>query len=53
VLDSQTTFKRLCGHHDMRERKVLYPALDRLTTEEERNNLMKMISVSASEQNFL
>lgn len=45
VLDSQTTFKRLCGHHDTRERKVLYPTLDRLLTEEERASLMKMISV--------
>lgn len=50
VLDSQTTFKRLCGHHDTRERKVLYPALDNLTTAEERENLVKMISLSAMEQ---
>lgn len=49
LLDSQTTFKRLCGHHDVRENKVLYPALDSLTTEEERERLMKMISLSVSE----
>jgi regulator of cell morphogenesis and NO signaling len=49
VLDSQATFKRLCGHHDTRERKVLYPALDKLTTEEERNQLMRLISVSAAQ----
>jgi hemerythrin-like domain-containing protein len=46
VLDSQTTFKRLCGHHDTRERKVLYPALDRLVTEEEKETLLKRISVT-------
>ncbi len=50
LLDSQTTFKRLCGHHDVRENKIFYPTLDRLTTEEEKERLMKMISLSASEQ---
>jgi hemerythrin superfamily protein len=49
ILDSQTTFKRLCGHHDTRERKVLYPALDSLTTEEERAHVMETISLSAME----
>ena len=46
ILDSQGTFKRLCGHHDVRERKVLYTALDSLTTEEEKARLLREISTS-------
>lgn len=50
LLDSQTTFKRLCGHHDTREEKILYPVLDRLTTEEEKCLIKKNISVSVPEE---
>ncbi len=39
LLDSQTTFKRLLVHHDTRERKMLYPALDDVTSERERERL--------------
>src|SRR5262245_21469975 len=31
LLDSQNTFKRLLVHHDVRERRFLYPALDAVT----------------------
>lgn len=49
LLDSQTTFKRLHVHHDTREKKMLYPLLDAVTTEEERRDLfasMKLVPVS-------
>jgi len=36
LLDSQHLFKRLLVHHDTRERKILYPLLDQVTSEEER-----------------
>lgn len=40
LLDSQNTFKRLLVHHDVRERKFLYPELDRVTSQEEKDDLM-------------
>lgn len=36
LIDSQHLFKRLLVHHDTRERKMLYPLLDQVTTEAER-----------------
>lgn len=45
LLDSQTTFKRLHVHHDTRERKMLYPLLDELTTEHERAVLFSQLSL--------
>ena len=36
LLDSQHLYKRLLVHHDNRERKMLYPLLDQVTTERER-----------------
>src|SRR5262245_50993587 len=39
LIDSQHIFKRLLVHHDTRERKMLYPLLDEVTTESEREQL--------------
>ena len=39
LLDREYLFKDLIKHHDARERNVLYPHLDRLTSEEERARL--------------
>ena len=39
LIDSQHLFKRLLGHHDTREKKMLYPLLDEVTTEVERQEL--------------
>jgi hemerythrin-like domain-containing protein len=39
LLDSQHLFKRLLVHHDTREKKMLYPLLDEVTTEEEKETL--------------
>jgi hemerythrin-like domain-containing protein len=39
LLDSQNTFKRLLVHHDVRERKFLYPELDKVMTQKEKDDL--------------
>ena len=36
LLDRESFYKRLCSHHDIREERILYPALDKVTTESER-----------------
>jgi iron-sulfur cluster repair protein YtfE (RIC family) len=43
LLDSQHLFKRLLVHHDTRERKILYPLLDQVTTEDERESLFALL----------
>lgn len=39
LFDEEATFKSLCQHHDQRERNILYPALDRVSTETELREL--------------
>jgi hypothetical protein len=39
LIDSQHLFKRLLVHHDTREKRMLYPLLDEVTTEAERQAL--------------
>lgn len=39
LFDEEATFKSLCQHHDERERNILYPALDRVSTEAEMREL--------------
>ena len=39
LIDSQHLFKRLLVHHDARERKMLYPLLDEVTTHTERQEM--------------
>lgn len=41
LLDDESKFKQLMAHHDARERTLLYPILDRLTTDEERRELLE------------
>ncbi len=41
LLDRQFMYKHLVEHHDLREKNILYPWLDRITTEEERSSLIK------------
>jgi regulator of cell morphogenesis and NO signaling len=43
LLDSQHIFKRLLVHHDTREKKMLYPLLDQVTTDEEREGLFALM----------
>jgi hemerythrin-like domain-containing protein len=40
LFDEEATFKSLCDHHDMRERNIFFPALDRVTDEAERRELI-------------
>lgn len=46
LIDSQHLFKRLLVHHDSRERKMLYPLLDAVTSEEERDRLFAELELS-------
>lgn len=41
LFDEQTMFKHLVEHHDLREANILYPALDRVTTDAERRELVR------------
>lgn len=45
LLDSQHLFKRLLVHHDSREKKMLYPLLDQVTTEPERESLFALLGL--------
>jgi hemerythrin-like domain-containing protein len=41
LLDRESFFLKLCSHHDNREERFLYPALDKGTTETEREKLLE------------
>lgn len=43
LLDRESFYKKLCTHHDIRESKHLYPALDEATTEAERSELVRRL----------
>jgi hypothetical protein len=43
LLDSQHLFKRLLVHHDSRERKMLYPLLDQVTSKDEKESLFALL----------
>ena len=45
LIDSQHLFKRLLVHHDTREKKMLYPLLDEVTTEAERQELFARLDL--------
>jgi hemerythrin-like domain-containing protein len=40
LLDMEATYKHLVAHHDTREEKFLYPALERITSADERRRLL-------------
>ncbi len=42
VFDEEAAYKSLNDHHDQRERNILFPALDRVTTDEERSELIAL-----------
>ena len=48
LLDREAFYKRLCGHHDKREREILYPELDRMTSETEKLDLLNRVTCKAS-----
>jgi hemerythrin-like domain-containing protein len=41
LFDEEAVYKQLAEHHDARERNLLFPALDRVTSAEERRALLK------------
>lgn len=43
LFDREAMYKRLLGHHDLREEKYLYPLLDKATTGEEREEIFKKL----------
>lgn len=45
LIDSQHLFKRLLVHHDTREKKILYPLLDQVTSEAERQRLFASLKL--------
>lgn len=49
LLDREAFFKRLCGHHDIREREILYPVLDAVTDATERADLIEQSMEAAAE----
>jgi hemerythrin-like domain-containing protein len=42
LFDGEAVFKQLMEHHDAREQNILYPALDRVTSEQERRRLLSL-----------
>lgn len=40
LLDDEKTLKHVLEHHDQRERNIFFPALDRVTSEAERHELL-------------
>lgn len=44
LFDEEAVLKSLLAHHDERERNLLYPALDRATTPEQRRALLERLS---------
>lgn len=46
LFDEEALFKHLVEHHDQRERNILYPTLDRVTSEHERHALLSQLGVT-------
>jgi iron-sulfur cluster repair protein YtfE (RIC family) len=49
LFDEEAMFKSLCEHHDMREGAIFFPALDRVTDEDERRELIGRCLASNSQ----
>lgn len=43
LIEREAFYKKLCDHHDIRETNFLYPELDRITTPEEKLELLARI----------
>lgn len=44
LLEREAFFKKLCDHHDIRETNYLYPELDRITTDDEKIELLNRVT---------
>lgn len=53
LLDEEATFKNLCEHHDQRERNIFFPALDRVTAEDDRRALIKRCLAANQKENHM
>ena len=49
LFDEEAAFKNLCDHHDRREGAIFFPALDRVTGEAERGELISRCLAANSE----
>jgi hemerythrin-like domain-containing protein len=49
LLDDEAMFKLLVEHHDAREENILYPTLDRVTSEQEKQELLARCFLGAAE----
>ncbi len=53
LFDEEAAFKNLVDHHDQRERSIFFPALDRVTTEAERRELIeRCLAVNRMDNGF-
>ena len=43
LLDRESFYKRLSSHHDRRETEILYPEMDRITSEKEKLEILKRV----------
>ena len=53
LLDDEAFFKKYLEHHGLREDRILYPALDRLTTPKEKQALGRLLSFKLRNQDYL
>lgn len=44
LLEREAFYKKLCDHHDIRETRILYPELDRITTDPEKEDLLAKVN---------
>ena len=51
LFDTEATFKHLMEHHDLREQNILYPTLDKVTSEEEREELLSQCWIADDGRN--
>ncbi|MDD5542253.1 MAG: hemerythrin domain-containing protein [Acidobacteriia bacterium] len=51
ILYQEAMFRWLLEHHDEREKQILYPTLDRVTSKKERNVILKKCSFFAKHSN--
>ena len=52
LLDDETRYKQFTDHHFLREERILFPEMDRLTMEKEKNALLRILSFSLKEEDL-
>ena len=46
LLDDEAQFKKFMEHHSLREDRIFYPELDRIVTEKEKSQLLRLLTFS-------